>query len=333
MIRILRRAASDGNNAPAASEAPGPGGRRSQRFEAAISGYVGRIAGADRADRLTRTVLAEVGDAEAAAAVTRAARTAALGELERDARRPRARAERLADLHWRCAATPGLLRERLESEISKAGLDALYLHLDHCEHCAGIAARCDLAEWHLEAELAGPGPAAANGAGGYRPIRPGLPGAIGSPSPRPVGTPAGGGALAHWGRVEAPGAGPAGSGHGPRSGRGLGRRLAGAPRGRLAAAAILAVIILVAAVALLGGGGGHVARTRTGLGAAGTGAAATPPVAVSPGAGPTPVSPAAAPPGTSSGVAPAASPATSATAAVHGLRNPFVVGQARYAVF
>jgi hypothetical protein len=67
-------------------------------------------------------------------------------------------------------------------------------------------------------------------------------------------------------------------------------------------------------------------------------------VAVSPGAGPAPVSPAAtppgtpgspaaAPPGTSSGVAPAASPATSATAAVHGLRDPFVVGQARYAVF
>src|SRR5206468_1491116 len=155
VIGILRRAASDSNNAPAASGAAAPGSRGSDRFEAAIAGYVARIAGPDRAARLTRTVLAEVGaeasaSAAAAETLTRAARAVALGELEREARRPRTRAERLAALHWRCAATPGLLRERLESEISKAGLDSLYAHLDHCEHCAAMAARCDLAEWHLE---------------------------------------------------------------------------------------------------------------------------------------------------------------------------------------
>jgi hypothetical protein len=242
-----------------------------------VTAYLERVCGADRAGRLTPQVLAAVAQeiepgmaaAEAASVARRAVRAVAFGQLDRAARSLRRRLERAWAGHRRCAATPRLLHERAAGEISQPRVDRLYGHLDHCDHCAALAGRCDLAEWHLAVALAVPGQASTNGTPppGRRPPL---------PSSATVERPAASPAFALW--QETPDAPPA-----PR------RRLVRRP----VVVALVAFTVLggAAAGAILLRGGGRVSARR-----------------------PSPPPPAPGP-------------------VVHGLRGPFVVGGARFAVF
>ncbi len=87
-------------------------------------------------------------DADPVAAVRRTARLAAVGWLQREARRiPRRLTGR------RCQIVPGLLLERSESRIAAEDLDRLSKHVDSCPRCSALAGRYAAAERALVAEL------------------------------------------------------------------------------------------------------------------------------------------------------------------------------------
>ena len=253
----------------------------------AVGRYVAHNGGGADGTELTARILAAVArDGEpgmpgsrSAAVVKRAARAAVYGELGRRARSPRQRLERLAARHWGCSRTPQLLHRRAGGAISEHDLDVLYRHLDGCSHCAGLAGRCDLAEWHLNVDLGGPAEASDTGPGrpGRRPPLPGAAAEVEGPGPAAPPTTA---TLSLWGPPPGRGAPPPPPGRTPR---------------RLGLAAVVAVVALAGGAAVVFGRGAHAHRHT----------------APAPG--------------------PALSPAP--VPAAHGLRDPFVVGAARYAVF
>ena len=152
-----READQPGSSSDVGTPPPAASGRSVERYRPVIEGYLSDMCGREAAARLTKHVVADLAyapgpvmlvDTDPVAAVRGTARLAAVGWLQREARRiPRRLTGR------RCQIVPGLLLERSEGRIAAEDLERLSKHVDSCPRCSALAVRYVAAERALVAEL------------------------------------------------------------------------------------------------------------------------------------------------------------------------------------